>query len=163
MLHERFERVVKNEFGFWTYHFTSSPSTFGSRFSSGTSTSSMTISPVTDALKENLPSILGAESPFIPWVETKKRRSGFKRTMLDCPGLNTSTQLSIQCVYVYVVIQFYPECKFSFLLFVSNSLADNVHYHTPKTKGKKILTKDKIEPQHLHHVHVYKLTLVRND
>ena len=66
-----------------TYHFTSSPSTFGSRFSSGTSTSSMKISPVTDALKENFPSILGAESPFIPWVKTKK--SGIRRTMLDCP------------------------------------------------------------------------------
>ena len=53
---------------------TSSPSTFGRRFSSGTSTSSMTIWPVTEALRENLPSILGAESPFIPCKdETKKK------------------------------------------------------------------------------------------
>ena len=40
---------------------------FGRRFSSGTSTSSMTIWPVVEALKENFPSILGAESPFIPF------------------------------------------------------------------------------------------------
>ena len=45
---------------------TSSPSTFGRRFSSGTSTSSITIWPVVEALKENFPSILGADSPFIP-------------------------------------------------------------------------------------------------
>lgn len=50
---------------------TSSPSIFGSTFSSGTSTSSMTIWPVVEALKENFPSILGAESPFIPfWKQT---------------------------------------------------------------------------------------------
>lgn len=48
-------------------YITSSPSIFGRRFSSGTSTSSMTIWPVVEALKENFPSILGAESPFIPF------------------------------------------------------------------------------------------------
>ena len=47
-------------------YLTSSPSTFGRRFSSGTSTSSITIWPVVEALKENFPSILGADSPFIP-------------------------------------------------------------------------------------------------
>ena len=54
---------------------TSSPSTFGRRFSSGTSTSSMTIWPVTEALRENLPSILGAESPFIPCKDKTKKRT----------------------------------------------------------------------------------------
>ena len=47
-----------------------SPFTLGSRFSCGTKTSSMTISPVTEALKLNLPSILGALKPFIPFSRT---------------------------------------------------------------------------------------------
>jgi hypothetical protein len=40
------------------------PSTFGKRFSSGTSTSSIWIIPVLDIRKENFPSILGVSSPF---------------------------------------------------------------------------------------------------
>ena len=43
------------------------PLTFGSIFSSGTLTSSMKIMPVGEALKENLPSILGADNPGIPF------------------------------------------------------------------------------------------------
>ena len=43
------------------------PDTFGNMFSKGTCTSSITICPVMEALRENLPSILGLESPFIPW------------------------------------------------------------------------------------------------
>ena len=41
------------------------------------------------------------------------------------------------------MVQFYPWFKFYFPLFY-------IHYHTlpyPKTKGNKIFTKDKIEPQ----------------
>lgn len=45
---------------------TPSPEALGSRFSSGTSTSSMRIIPVVEALRENFPSILGVERPFIP-------------------------------------------------------------------------------------------------
>ena len=47
--------------------------------------------------------------------------------------------------HIYVVVQFYPWFKFYFPLF-------QTHYPTlqyPKTKEKKIWTKDKIEPQHL--------------
>ena len=49
-------------------------------------------------------------------------------------------------IHVYVVVQFYPWFKFSFPLF-------QTHYHTlqyPKTKEKKIWTKDKIAPQHVY-------------
>lgn len=52
---------------------TASPDTFGSRFSCGTSTSSIRIMPVADALSENLPSILGVEKPFIPRSKMKPR------------------------------------------------------------------------------------------
>lgn len=45
---------------------TPNPDAFGSRFSSGTSTSSMTICPVELARSENFPSILGQLRPFIP-------------------------------------------------------------------------------------------------
>jgi len=44
---------------------TDKPSTFGSKFSAGTWTSSITIWPVIEALSENLPSIFGVEKPFI--------------------------------------------------------------------------------------------------
>ena len=47
---------------------------------------------------------------------------------------------------IYVRVQFYPWFIFSFPLF-------QTHYHIlqyPKTKEDKILTKDKIEPQHIH-------------
>jgi hypothetical protein len=42
-------------------------------FSCGTITSSKTISPVTDVLRLNLPSIFGAERPFIPFSRMKPR------------------------------------------------------------------------------------------
>ena len=42
-------------------------------FPPGTSTSSITISPVTDVRRLNLPSIFGAESPFIPFSRMKPR------------------------------------------------------------------------------------------
>src|SRR5450759_1342499 len=51
------------------------PLTFGNRFSSGTKTSSMTISPVTDARRLNLPSIFGADRPFIPFSRRNPRMS----------------------------------------------------------------------------------------
>ena len=46
----------------------------GSRFSSGTKTSSIMIMPVTEARRLNLPSILGAVSPFIPFSRMKPRK-----------------------------------------------------------------------------------------
>ena len=49
------------------------PCTFGSRWSAGTGTSSITISPVTDVRRLNLPSIFGADSPFIPFSRMKPR------------------------------------------------------------------------------------------
>ncbi|XP_034750264.1 glutaryl-CoA dehydrogenase, mitochondrial-like [Etheostoma cragini] len=49
------------------------PETLGSRFSSGTSTSSMTIMPVAEALRENFPSIFGVERPFMPRSKMKPR------------------------------------------------------------------------------------------
>jgi hypothetical protein len=50
---------------------TANPSTLGKRFSAGTCTSSMTICPVTEALSENLPSILGVLNPFMPLSKMK--------------------------------------------------------------------------------------------
>lgn len=52
---------------------TARPETLGSRFSWGTSTSSIRIMPVADALSENLPSILGVAKPFIPRSRMKPR------------------------------------------------------------------------------------------
>lgn len=52
---------------------TARPDTLGSRFSWGTSTSSIRIIPVADALSENFPSILGVEKPFIPRSKIKPR------------------------------------------------------------------------------------------
>lgn len=52
---------------------TASPDTLGSRFSSGTSTSSMRIIPVDEALRENFPSIFGVERPFMPRSRMKPR------------------------------------------------------------------------------------------
>ena len=52
-------------------------------------------------------------------------------------------------MYIYVMVQFYPWFKFYFPLF-------QTHYHTlqyPKTKEKKIWTKDKIEPQHMYTIY----------
>ena len=47
---------------------------------------------------------------------------------------------------VYVVIQFYPWFKFSFLLFLGIVMYDNEF----ETRENKIWTKDKIEPQQIH-------------
>lgn len=52
--------------GLFSNILTARPDTWGSRFSSGTSTSSIRIIPVAEALRENLPSILGVLNPFIP-------------------------------------------------------------------------------------------------
>ena len=51
---------------------------------------------------------------------------------------------------IYVVVQCYPWFKFYFVL---NSLSYTIQ--CPKTKGNKILTKDKIEPQH-NYTSIYK-------
>ena len=47
---------------------------------------------------------------------------------------------------VYVVFQFYSWFKFYFPLFKLII----IHYNTQKQKKIKFLTKDKIEPQHIH-------------
>ncbi|MNG18169.1 hypothetical protein D3C84_1022050 [compost metagenome] len=51
------------------------PFTCGSSASSPTSTLSITISPVMEARSENLPSIFGADRPFMPFSSTKPRIS----------------------------------------------------------------------------------------
>ena len=64
-----------------------SPSAFGNLFSSGTNTSSMTISPVIEARKASLPSILGALSPSIPLSRMNPRitpSSSFAQTIKTC-------------------------------------------------------------------------------
>jgi hypothetical protein len=53
---------------------TAKPLMLGSMLAAGTSTSSMTIWPVTDARRENLPSILGVDSPFIPCKQRQRER-----------------------------------------------------------------------------------------
>ena len=54
--------------------------------------------------------------------------------------------LSTHCVYV--MVQFYPWFKFYFLLFLGIVMYDNEF----ETKENKIWTKDKIDPQHIHHL-----------
>ena len=51
------------------------PETLGSRFSSGTTTPSITTSPVIEARSDSLPPIFGAERPFMPFSSTKPRIS----------------------------------------------------------------------------------------
>ena len=48
------------------------------------------------------------------------------------------------CNNVYVVVQFYPWFKFYLLLYLGMVMSDTEF----QTKESKILTKDKIEPQH---------------
>ena len=48
---------------------------------------------------------------------------------------------------INVVVQFYPWFKFYFPLFLGTVMYDNEF----KTKENKIRTKDKIEPQQIHH------------
>src|SRR5258707_14544999 len=50
------------------------PFTFGNRFSSATTAFSSTISPVTEARSESLPSIFGVEKPFVPRSTMKPDR-----------------------------------------------------------------------------------------
>ena len=50
--------------------------------------------------------------------------------------------------FEYVVVQFYPWFKFSFLLFLSMLMCDN-NMIMSWNKRKKIWTKDKIEPQQI--------------
>jgi hypothetical protein len=45
----------------------------GNRFSSGTSTPSITISPVIEALSDNFSPIFGADRPAMPFSRTKPR------------------------------------------------------------------------------------------
>ena len=59
--------------------------------------------------------------------------------------IRTGRLRCICCGSILSVVQFYPWFKFYFPLF-------QIRYHTlqyPKTKEKKIWTKDKIEPQHI--------------
>ena len=58
----------------WFLTLTFNPVTWGSKFSSGTTTSSINIEPVVDARNENFPSIFGAVSPSIP-LKTKTHNS----------------------------------------------------------------------------------------
>ena len=59
------------------------PDTFGSRFSSGTTASSSTISPVTEVRSDSLPSTFGVEKPLVPRSTMKPRilPSSFAQTM----------------------------------------------------------------------------------
>ena len=48
-------------------------------------------------------------------------------------------------IHVYVVVQFYPWLKFSFLFFLGIVMYDNAF----ETKEYKIEIKEKIKPQHI--------------
>ena len=61
---------------------------------------------------------------------------------------------------VYVVVQFYPWFKFSFLLFLGMVMYDNNMIMS--LKQKKIWTKDKIEPQHMHRLVLWLLHLTHS-
>ena len=58
------------------------------------------------------------------------------------------TSYTSDAKFEYVVVQFYPWFKFSFLLFLSMLMCDN-NMIMSWNKRKKIWTKDKIEPQQI--------------
>ena len=75
----------------------------------------ITISPVVDVLKESLPPILGADSPFIPFSRMKPRifppcSSDFAQTM------NTSAKGLFE-IHILVPVMIYP-----LVVFVANVL-----------------------------------------
>mmetsp|Transcript_18076 Transcript_18076/g.25277 ORF Transcript_18076/g.25277 Transcript_18076/m.25277 type:complete len:249 (+) Transcript_18076:179-925(+) len=85
-----------------------SPVTFGNKFSSGISTSSMTIWPVIEALRLNLPSILGAERPFIPF-------SKMNPLITFCSSLAHTTNTSAMGELVIQVLEPFRTHLFPFL------------------------------------------------
>ena len=48
-----------------------------------------------------------------------------------------SLLLEVRIFFVYVVVQFYPWLKFSFLLFQTHYHVIIIHYHTQKQKKRK--------------------------
>lgn len=74
------------------------PWVFGSRFSAGTSTLSIRIIPVTEALNENLPSIFGVDSrPFsLPFLSTMNP--------LTTPSSHLAQMISISAIGEFVIL-----------------------------------------------------------
>ena len=84
------------------------PFTFGSRFSSGTNTSSSTISPVIEARNESLPSILGVENPLVP-------RSTKKPRMTPSSLAHTTARSATGALVIHILapVSRYPPAAFS--------------------------------------------------
>ena len=72
------------------------PDTFGSRFSSGTTASSSTISPVTEVRSESLPSIFGVEKPLVP-------RSTMKPRILPSSLAQTTARSAIGALEIHIL------------------------------------------------------------
>lgn len=83
------------------------PWVFGSRFSAGTSTLSIRIIPVTEALNENLPSIFGVDSrPFsLPFLSTMNP--------LMTPSSHLAQMISISAIGEFVILNLMKLIKFS--------------------------------------------------
>src|SRR6185312_11271923 len=70
------------------------PLAFGSRFSSGTTQSASTISPVIEARSDSLPSIFGVAKPFMPRSTTKPRMT--PSSLAQTTAMSATGALEIQ-------------------------------------------------------------------
>src|SRR5262249_3801049 len=84
------------------------PFTLGIRFSSGTTQSSSTISPVMDARNDSLPSIFGVEKPLVPRSTRKPRMT--LSSLAQTIATSATGALEIQ---VFAPLSLYPPETFS--------------------------------------------------
>ena len=87
---------------FYILALTMSPMACGSMFCAGTSTSSITTCPVILARSENLPSILGALKPFMPFSRMKPRIRLLSMSDL-AQTMNTSA------IGLFVILEIQPQ------------------------------------------------------
>lgn len=111
---------------------TANPEMWGKMFSSGTSTSSITICPVSLALRENFPSILGAVNPFIPFSKMKPRI-----LLLSWSDFAHTTKTS--AIGELVILQ---------IIFKRNKLKKIITF-------KKRISKGKFTYEHMHYQNVF--------
>ena len=114
-----------------------SPSTLGSRASSETSTSTIEISPVTEARSESLPSIFGAVRPFMPFSSTKPRI--FPPCASDFAQTTKTSAIGALVIHIFAPLRRYPVAVFSARVFIpagsepaSGSVRPKQPIHSPE-------------------------------
>ena len=83
---------------------------------------------------------------------TPKRRSFLPALFFTCFCITRP-------LLIYVVVQFYPWFKFSFLLFLGMVMYDNNMIMSLKQKKRKFEPKIKIEPQHIFYFSTYSVII----